>query len=235
MKSNYEILGIGINATESEIKLAYKHLAKVYHPDLNKNIEAKDKFIEINKAYTELLNPTIDINNMFGIEIWYNIVKVSDFWIYKKHNTIEEAFKYREEVLEKDENYLNAIKKYYWTLNKVKLLNKLYKKIIGYYHFYNHPNKEYMNEIITHLNSVLNDTINIKAKISKPIKDINYEKDYNYSSKWFQENLVFKIKNQLHPKFINKFPTNVQFFIHSKIAELINYLETELKNINGDV
>jgi curved DNA-binding protein len=50
-KSLYETLGVSENATESEIKKAYRQLAKKYHPDINKTPEAEEKFKEINAAY----------------------------------------------------------------------------------------------------------------------------------------------------------------------------------------
>jgi curved DNA-binding protein len=56
-KSLYETLGINDNASISEIKKAYKKLAKKYHPDLNKTKEAEEKFKEINGAY-EVLSDT---------------------------------------------------------------------------------------------------------------------------------------------------------------------------------
>ena len=47
----YEVLGIGKNATDAEIKSAYRKLAKKYHPDLNPgNKEAEEKFKEVNEA-----------------------------------------------------------------------------------------------------------------------------------------------------------------------------------------
>lgn len=53
-KSLYETLGINENATSSEIKKAYRSLAKKYHPDINKTPEAEEKFKEINAAYEVL-------------------------------------------------------------------------------------------------------------------------------------------------------------------------------------
>ncbi len=50
----YEILGIKRGATESEIKSAYRKLARKYHPDVNKTKEAEEKFKEINEAYEVL-------------------------------------------------------------------------------------------------------------------------------------------------------------------------------------
>jgi curved DNA-binding protein len=50
-KSLYETLEINESATESEIKKAYRKLARQYHPDVNKEASAEDKFKEINAAY----------------------------------------------------------------------------------------------------------------------------------------------------------------------------------------
>ena len=50
-KNYYEILGVSKNATEEEIKAAYKKLVKQYHPDLHPNDKlAAEKFKEINEA-----------------------------------------------------------------------------------------------------------------------------------------------------------------------------------------
>ncbi len=52
--SLYETLGLTSSASESEIKKAYRKLARQYHPDVNKDAGAEDKFKEVNAAYEVL-------------------------------------------------------------------------------------------------------------------------------------------------------------------------------------
>jgi len=53
-KSLYETLEVSENATAEEIKKAYRKLARKYHPDVNKDPKAEEKFKEINAAYEVL-------------------------------------------------------------------------------------------------------------------------------------------------------------------------------------
>jgi molecular chaperone DnaJ len=67
-KDYYEILGVGRNADESEIKKAYRKLSKEYHPDLNPdNKEAEEKFKSIAEAYSVLSDKEKKLNyDRFG-------------------------------------------------------------------------------------------------------------------------------------------------------------------------
>ena len=57
MADYYETLGVSRDADKDEIKRAYRRLARKYHPDVNKEAGAEERFKEINRAYEVLSEP----------------------------------------------------------------------------------------------------------------------------------------------------------------------------------
>ena len=57
MQDHYEILGVSRNASADEVKSAYRKLSKQFHPDVNKDPNAEEKFKQINEAYSVLSDP----------------------------------------------------------------------------------------------------------------------------------------------------------------------------------
>lgn len=56
-KDYYKVMGVERSATQDEIKRAYRKLARMYHPDVNKASDAEAKFKELGEAYEVLKNP----------------------------------------------------------------------------------------------------------------------------------------------------------------------------------
>jgi len=144
MINYYEILGVDRNASEIDIKKAYKQLAKKYHPDLNKNSGAKEKFIKLKEARDYLLQPQLNgitdsFLSMFGIERWDSLIKEEDFDIPSiDWDKLREAEKEREQL-----------KKIYDTEGK-KLemeLTKKFKEMYGKYYASSRNDRDFYKEM----------------------------------------------------------------------------------------
>jgi len=84
-KDYYKILEIERDASEEEIKLAYRRLAKKYHPDLNKtDPKAKERFIELHEAYETLIDP---IKRKIYIQAGYNPKNIDMSDIFRKYDS----------------------------------------------------------------------------------------------------------------------------------------------------
>jgi curved DNA-binding protein len=88
--NHYEVLGVESDCEDRDIKIAYRRLAKLYHPDKNKSKEAQQIFVSVSRAY-EILSSEED-------RIYYNKILNSE---------TEESysFKYTGEDLSRDINH----------------------------------------------------------------------------------------------------------------------------------
>jgi molecular chaperone DnaJ len=85
----YETLEVERNASPDDLKAAFRRLARKYHPDINKEPDAEEKFKEINEAYAVLSDPekraafdrygVEGVNNMGGVPN-YSSVDLSDIF-----------------------------------------------------------------------------------------------------------------------------------------------------------
>ncbi|ASM36659.1 DnaJ C-terminal domain-containing protein [Campylobacter sputorum] len=82
--SLYETLGVDKSASSEEIKKAYRRLARKYHPDINKDPKAEDKFKEINAAYEILSDESkrkqydMHGDSMFGGQSFHDFTQNQD-------------------------------------------------------------------------------------------------------------------------------------------------------------
>ena len=56
-KDYYKVMGVPRDATEAQIKQAYRKLARKYHPDVSKEKDAEARFKEVGEAYEVLQQP----------------------------------------------------------------------------------------------------------------------------------------------------------------------------------
>ncbi len=99
MNDPYEVLGLNRNATEDEVKKAYKSLAKKYHPDVTGNDPAAAKKMqEINAAYDAIIN-----HKDSGYSSSYGFYNSS-----RQQNSSYESYDEYSNELQAAINYINA-------------------------------------------------------------------------------------------------------------------------------
>ena len=82
MRDPYDVLGIPRNATDDEIKKAYRKLAKKYHPDVNKEPDAEAKFKEVQNAYDMIMSRNANPHGSFSQSRradWYYFFSIANY------------------------------------------------------------------------------------------------------------------------------------------------------------
>ena len=120
VKNYYKTLGLSSSATNAEIKVAYRRLAKKYHPDKNKSKQASQLFIEVNEAYAYLTNE----NSTFQIK------STKKNPPRKRSKYSEEELKKRMEWARKYAHYKKIKEERVIELEYYKINNSFRKKII---------------------------------------------------------------------------------------------------------
>lgn len=91
----YKVLGLSPNATDDEVKRAYRALAKKYHPDLNPgDQEAARKMQEVNEAYDQIKNPEKYAQKSAGGYGGYGS-PYGGYYDYGQHSRTEQADQYQ--------------------------------------------------------------------------------------------------------------------------------------------
>ncbi len=113
MKNYFEILGLKTDATSQDIRVAYRTMAKQFHPDINPLPQARERFIEIHEAYEYLSNDgRRQWHSQFGgkqkisTEELNNREKIYKAWVERQQHTARQrAETYAAGPLE---NFLNS-------------------------------------------------------------------------------------------------------------------------------
>ncbi len=123
-KDYYKVLGINKNATDEEIRSAYRKLAKKYHPDVNKTPDSEEKFKEIENAYSILSDKRkrFDYDYLFDHNMFTDEIKRM-FEEAIEH--IDKKLKEKSDLENETKNDIRDLKNY---INDYKIDNKKFSK-----------------------------------------------------------------------------------------------------------
>lgn len=107
----YEVLGVSKDATDAQIKKAFRTLAMKYHPDVNKSPDAEEKFKEINQAYSVLIDK--DKRRLYD-QFGHGAVDGTGNYAQNESTNDETASNYQNyDDVFNDPNFFNAFNDYY--------------------------------------------------------------------------------------------------------------------------
>ncbi len=113
MVNYYAVLDLSENATEDDIRKAYRRLAKKFHPDVNSSPDAQGRFVLIHKAYEVL----IDRQQRFAYDQKFRTPKDSfqeyASWIQAQHKRQEEENRKHHQEFLRRKKQLKESKLYY--------------------------------------------------------------------------------------------------------------------------
>lgn len=149
MHNSYlEVLGLQPGATESEIKGAFRTLSKRYHPDVNKDESASEKFIAIHEAYKFLTDLGPRPNQE---DVNYNYDPQKADYEERRRRAREYAWRKNKEVLEQQKLQLQLIFKYF---NYFAFFALVFDILIAVDYFL--PKKQFAEQVISSSNMLYN-------------------------------------------------------------------------------
>lgn len=96
MRDPYQILGVSRDASEEEIKKAYRALSRKYHPDANINNPRKDeaeaRFKEVQQAYQQVMKERSSGYGTGGTSSYGGFEDFGDFWGFGGHTQQQNAY-----------------------------------------------------------------------------------------------------------------------------------------------
>lgn len=208
MQNEYlEVLGLAPGASKTEIKRAFRGLSKQYHPDLNKNADAQERFIAIHEAYKFLTSVGPSPNNE---RVSYDYDPKKAAYAEWRKRAQRYAWKKAKEAKRQQELQLRLIFRYF---NYYAAFLLLFNFLITLDYFL--PQKEFVDQVVSVHNPVIGNNY-YHAKQFQRYHDIRFE---NFNMK-FDQNEAGKIQNVreglIVHTFLFKTPLCAVFVVNDK-------------------